>query len=515
MQSSCTSSLASPPAQCISPPDNPMELYILGPAFGLPSIDAECNAAVALLQHLHPTTSNWHLIPTHDQTRHLPYLLDDQKTYEGFQAIQTHLQPISTSNNDNALQSATSTALTSLLDSRAQPLLDITLYTSSENYRSATRPAFTRLLPWYANYTVPPRRRADAKKRTAQLGISHIDVDEEDPHEDLSGRGGAGDVASVGKEPQFEAESQRKAASLLLPRKDTLRSLLRRPEHSAIFRLHALAEAFFEPLSNMLEEREFFLGTEEMQAVDCAVYGYLSLMLFPELPQGWLRKMLRGKYPALVRFTERMHERLKMGTDVGDVMGRGKSVAADAATHSLNLPWAARQSSSFTDAVTVIASDLAARIPYIGLGRVEHIPATPRKHPLWEKRWFPAFLATTAASIGFGTYYAFVLGFLEWPRGEQVQIFGRKRFADYGHLGAALAGSASHALLFFNTSLTMTSCVVTRGGPNSTAAGVVQYATLCRTFLARSRRRKCRYWASLRLARDAVAVAKTWERLCS
>jgi len=31
-------------------------------------------------------------------------------------------------------------------------------------------------------------------------------------------------------------------------------------------------------------------------------------------------------------------------------------------------------------------------------------------------------------------------GLLTWPRGEELHVFGHKRFSDYGHLGAALAG---------------------------------------------------------------------------
>ena len=41
------------------------ELHTWGPAFGLPSIDAECLAAIAYLHHAIPS-SEWTLIPSSD-----------------------------------------------------------------------------------------------------------------------------------------------------------------------------------------------------------------------------------------------------------------------------------------------------------------------------------------------------------------------------------------------------------------------------------------------------------------
>jgi sorting and assembly machinery component 37 len=61
------------------------------------------------------------------------------------------------------------------------------------------------------------------------------------------------------------------------------------------------------------------------------------------------------------------------------------------------------------------------------------------RQSLW-KDHLPTIILGTVASIALGSYYAIQTGLLVWPRGEHVQVFGRKRFADYGHLGAALSG---------------------------------------------------------------------------
>lgn len=414
-----------------------MELYSIGPAFGLPSIDAECIASVALLRRRIKT--GWIIIPTHDQDRHLPYLKDGNEYIEGYRNINRYTAKLSGSNISNldAKQRADTTALSSFILSHAQILLDISLYVSYENY-CATRSAFTKILPWYANYIVPPARRNAARTRTEHLGINSIDVD--DVHEDLSNKPpGFGDAE---KEKSFEPETQ-KRASLLLPQRNTLSGLLRRPERSAVFKLHALAENFFDPLQDMLGESDYFLGRAEMSEVDCLAYGYLSMMLYPEMPQNWLRSTLRKKYARLVSFVERVHKELHLETRVEDVMelagsGDEPEMVSRRKDLDMTLPWSQPAATSVVDAASTISTDLISRIPLLA-STTALVTSPPTKRSLLQ-RYFPALLVTTATTLGLLGYYSFATGLLIWPHGEELQIFGRKRLADYGHLGAALAG---------------------------------------------------------------------------
>ncbi|KAK4951226.1 hypothetical protein LTR10_010199 [Elasticomyces elasticus] len=378
-----------------------MELYILGPAFSLPSIDAECIAAVALLQLL--DRKDWSLVPTHDDREGLPLLVDQGQRISGYKNILRHLEI--------ELHVGNAIAISSFLERGAQTLLDISLYVSFENY-STTRSAFTQILPWHTNYLLPPRRRAAARARTDHLGISSIDVD--NVHEDLSGRPSGMD--GVGKEQAFEVEAQ-KRASLLLPRKDTLRSLLQKPEHSAVFKLHALADNFFWPLQDML---------------DCLAFGYLSLMLYPKLPQDWLASTMRRKYAKLVAYVERMNDKLVLRTDVKAIMS---SAGSDSES---TLPWKSPASSSFFDVVNSTAQELITHIPL--LKPTTSIITTHANHLRFWQRQLPAILTLTVLSLGLGVTAAFRTGTLTWPKGEALHVFGRKRFSDYGHLGAALAG---------------------------------------------------------------------------
>lgn len=71
-----------------------MKLYVLGPAFGLPSIDAECTAAVALLKvFCRKHHQAWELVATHEHgsTTSLPLLVDGGCTTRGYKSIARYL----------------------------------------------------------------------------------------------------------------------------------------------------------------------------------------------------------------------------------------------------------------------------------------------------------------------------------------------------------------------------------------------------------------------------------------
>jgi sorting and assembly machinery component 37 len=416
-----------------------MQLFVLGPAFGLPSIDAECNAAVALLRLY--ARDEYELVPCHEQKERLPYLIDGQLRLHGFGNIARHLNDLNPNPRDAQLdttQRANSIAVTSFLESNAQILLDISLFVGFENYRHVTRPAFTKILPWHANYIIPPQKRAAARSRTEHLGISSIDVD--DVHEDMSNRPPG--MEAVGKEPAFEQEAQARA-SLLLPRKDTLKSLLRSPERASIFKLQALADNFFGPLQDILEKKQYILGTEEATSVDCLMYGFLALMLFPKVPQDWLASTMRQKYKLLAAYTERIHQSLALATNVENVVKLMElnpeiQLSSQRKAMSLTLPWTIAPKRSIFETLQTIGVGLLEQMPLIRSPNSLQL-LNARGPPMFVRNLKAAVLSTTA-SVALVGYLAIHTGLLVWPHGEEIHIFGRKRFSDLGHLGAALAG---------------------------------------------------------------------------
>lgn len=414
-----------------------MRLYIQGPAFGLPSIDAECNAAVALLQLR--AEDQYEIVPTHEQIDRLPYLVDGQAKLYGFSNIVRHFENkrISNEKSLDSKRRADSIAIASFIESNALTLLDISLYVGYDNYRLTTRPAYSKILPWHANYIIPPLRRSAARSRTEHLGVSSIDVD--NVHEDMSHRPPG--FEGVGKEPGFEAETQ-KRASLLLPRKDTVRSLLQRPEHSAIFKLHALADNFFEPLQNMLDGQDFLLGSE-MNAVDCMLYGYLCLMLYPKVSQDWLASTMRRKCQKLTAYTERIHSMLGLSTNADQVLDLAqystKSEAlAQRLQRNMSLPWTSPAGTTVSRTIRDIRKGIWDQLPIIGTS--QQLSLSYAKPFGFLDRNLQAIILSTTVSLAAVTYVGWKGGLFIWPHGQEVHLFGRKRLSDYGHLGSALAG---------------------------------------------------------------------------
>lgn len=291
-----------------------LELHTWGPAFDLPSIDAQCLATIYYLQNvLGRPGESWVVIPSSDPRvsplGELPALRDAETWVAGFSNIIAYLRDVSDGEWDldkslDEAQRADRAAFTSFLEFHGQPLLDLSLYVSSDNYLNRTRQALGQILTWPNSWTVPHRLRERAKKRSEHLGLSSLDVDtaQEDNSEDT------GLTAHIPK-------------SLRKP-KQTVSGLLGRGLQKNKFRLDAITADFFEPVMEMLGGKSYLLSDEE-SSLDCLVLGYLALMQRPQVPQGWVRDALRTKYAKLGHWTEaRITAVSDEPLDVGLIMGR-------------------------------------------------------------------------------------------------------------------------------------------------------------------------------------------------
>ncbi|KAK6002265.1 hypothetical protein QM012_001903 [Aureobasidium pullulans] len=420
-----------------------MKLHILGPAFGLPSIDAECIAAVALIERYTQGSSQaWALVACHEAApgTRLPFLQVGDETYSGFDRIAQHLIDASGSSvpglaaNLTAQQQADATALSTFIKSEGQLLLDISLYVSFENYRNRTRSAFTKILPWYANFVIPPQRRHEARQRTQHLGVSSLDVD--DIHEDVIDKPSS--MQSEQQKKPFEHETE-KHARRLLGRRDTVRTLLQKPEHAAAFKLNALADNFFEPLQEILKNGSNLLGTEQPAIVDCLAFGYLSLMFYPKMPQNWLASTMRLKYQKLVVYLGSLRDTFRIDAhpdEALDAVSQSEKGAAE-------LPWVSPQTFGPLAVLSYIGQSLFSQLPLPKTDSgLEHLPL--RRQPSFLKRYLPAVLGLTSTSLALLAFWAY--NNLTWPHGEAVHFFGRRRLVDYGAAGAALSALGSLGL---------------------------------------------------------------------
>lgn len=98
------------------------------------------------------------------------------------------------------------------------------------------------------------------------------------------------------------------------------------PEHAALFRLEAAGRECLGVLADLkarTDEGRFLLGGPRPTALDCLVFGYLALMLVPDVPRPWLRELMRRRYDCLCVFVDGVRDEL-FGGDVASLRWVGK-----------------------------------------------------------------------------------------------------------------------------------------------------------------------------------------------
>ncbi|KAK4129760.1 hypothetical protein N657DRAFT_588019 [Parathielavia appendiculata] len=409
-----------------------LQLYVWGPAFGLPSLDAECLAAIAfLVQTLSPV--DYHLIqssPSAVPTQHLPALHDPSTSTwtSGFRAIATHIQqthppptfhndhtsppPPSPSSNpaDTAPAIADGIAYTTFLTAHAAPLLSLSLYVSSANYASATRPAYSAVLPFPLPWTEPPAARAAMVRRAAHLGMSVLDTDFVSEEDNSTN-------AVVGMEGWVDIP----AAVRLKPKNVGVGGLLS-PEQKRRIRLEGLAGEVLDVLGEVAWERQ-------RVEVRCLAWGYLALMLLPDVPRPWLREVMEGRYPGLCEFVREFR---------GEVFPEGKE-----------LPWVGgKDCESVVGVGARFARGVLGEVPLIGEQWTRWWAGRKRRQVMASKGirtksggdlllLLGAGLGLTAISAGVFFYRGLP------PFGEGVQVWRKPvvTLSSFGAAGAMFSGA--------------------------------------------------------------------------
>lgn len=342
----------------------------------------------------------------------------------------------------------------SFLRTNALPLLDLNLYTSAANYYKATAPAFTALLPWHLNYTIPSARREAARARTQHLGLSSLDIDtiDDSPTEDSfsAGKKNAGINDDRGPGPHRQS---------LLPfaRKTGLKNLLSQPEYAARFKLDALANDFLMPLDALLgndEEKELLLSSPHPTTLDCLALGYISLMVYPVLPSPWLADTIKSRFPRLTEYTARMRD-LTIGSEdakasdlmaLNDLRGSPELIAKGRQELGLVLPWALAAQPSIAGTTGSIIWSIATRLPLMKRALVPD-PVVP---PPGKTRYAPNDTLLTSLTALAGAVAAGVLGaaaYCHQHPGPGDVIFRNENesgprmggFGGFGDAGSALA----------------------------------------------------------------------------
>lgn len=203
-------------------------------------------------------------------------------------------------------QKADATAYATFLASTAAPLLALNLYVSSANWAAVTRPAYSSVLPFPLTWTEPPTVRRRMCDVAAHLGLSDLNIDEQAEDKKQAAAAASEDSRGFLKVPERLRRLNRGVKAALSP------------EQTALFRLEATGIECLGVLADLKgrrheEGRPFFFGGQKATTLDCLAFGYLSLMLVPEVPRPWLRDLMRRRYDCLCVFVDGVRDELYGG----------------------------------------------------------------------------------------------------------------------------------------------------------------------------------------------------------
>ena len=296
----------------------------------------------------------------------------------------------------------------------------------------ATRPAYSRLLQWPGQWFTSPRKRASAKARTDHLGLSALDLDAAtDEH----------------KKPAIPSSSDVIPQSLRVS-KQTITSAIEKHQHAARFRLDALADAFFEPLQELLGNKRYMLSEDKTSSLDCLALSYLALALFPQVPHKWLAETMKARYPTLCSYVKRLSEEFFGGpVQVEDALigsddeSRIDNPQAEGWHDSKKLPWRKPAGRGVRDAGSTFLTGILDSIPF-----AERLRRDPICFHSANTESAPSNSAGTSSlqsimmpsALALGSMAAAVGGYLLYSNGLGEPSPQRSNLSQMGEAGAML-----------------------------------------------------------------------------
>lgn len=207
-----------------------------------------------------------------------------------------------------------------------------------------------------------------ARSRTAHLGLSNLELSAAEQNGSNIGRG---TLSSEFENAKRDAGMPTQAPALNMGRKAGIQGLLGTPVYAARFRLDALTNDLLEPFQHLLKKNRYLLGGDEPSSLDFLAFGYLALMLYPQVPQAWLREAMHARFPRVVECIEHMRretitERHIKPSDVWDISHSGDGHTA-MSREGLHLPWRPILPRPLSSAVTTIAREITSNLPLLSL----------------------------------------------------------------------------------------------------------------------------------------------------
>jgi sorting and assembly machinery component 37 len=254
------------------------------------------------------------------------------------------------------------------------------------------------------------------------------------------------DINTAHEEETEESKLTAQIPKSLRKPKETVSSLLGKSTHRNQFRLDAVTSEFFEPLDDLLADKEWLIS-DTVTSTDCLAIGYLALMHAPQLPHDWLRSAMQKKYPRLGRWTAQV-ARSTFGDPV-DPSYTLSPLPEDNRKGGRGLPWQAPVRPTITAVASSILDNTIDALPIVSQLRAnKQLRKSSQEDPELEdyERKQLAAMATNrnrelysqifAVGAGISTFmgYLFWVGILQLPK-RLSRDTGKR---DFGAAGAML-----------------------------------------------------------------------------
>ncbi|KAI9487633.1 MAG: hypothetical protein EXX96DRAFT_554047 [Benjaminiella poitrasii] len=251
-----------------------IQLYVWGPALNAPSIDPKC---IVIECYLRLIKQEYTIVrcnnPQQSPTGELPLLKNGSIWVAGVDRILTHFAQSNKDANEDLLpeQKAEYLAYSSLVQDRLYDCMLYSWYADSTNFVKNIRPTYAKLLAFPARYIVPIQLKKNAKARLAKYNV------------EITGD----DVGA----PQNEREE--------------MKELLKTGWHH----MYRFARETYDILQKQLNDKNYMFG-DSPTTLDCIVFGYLALHLYPDLAHRRLQHILTNEYPKLAQYCNRIRDLL-------------------------------------------------------------------------------------------------------------------------------------------------------------------------------------------------------------
>ncbi|KAF3915884.1 Metaxin-1 [Arthrobotrys entomopaga] len=273
-----------------------VELHVWNRAFGLPSLDPECLAAIAFLSTAIPQDL-WVLVESNNinlsPNGALPALKDGSRWIGGFDSIVSYLSSRSSGRSDidrnlSRIQKAEAVAYRSFIRQTCLPIISLSLYITSRNWVQVTRPLYSTFIQFPIQYEIPHSHHARAISTTSHLTSLIRDLAAEEhssPIEPISAAI-AGITTSTTKTKSSDTKETEKITTRV--------------------KLRNFVADFVDPIREKLNRRNYFFGGNSPTTVDCLLVGYLSLLVYPDLPSSWAKEIMQQEFADVILYVENL-----------------------------------------------------------------------------------------------------------------------------------------------------------------------------------------------------------------